>query len=189
MLCDKLSYIGIIPECRKKVYIYGFELMLSSAVGIFSMIILSALVGKPFAWIPYLIGFIPLRVTGGGYHAKTHFTCIVSFSFVFLILLILSDTIYLIPYIYFIVACISLGITYFLAPVEAVNKPLLDEVRQKNRIRCVGVSWLNIIVSLVALIAGIDYGIHLTMYYAGVFSAGSSMVFVVLRDFYEKNTR
>lgn len=154
--------------------------MLSSAVGILSVIILSVLFGKPFAWIPYLIGFIPLRITGGGYHAKTHFMCILSFSLVFLTLLILSDTIYQIPYIHFIIACISLGIVHFLAPVEAANKRLSSEIRQKNRKRCMGISWFNVMVSLGVLVAGIGYEVHFTMYYAGVFSAGVSMVVVFL---------
>lgn len=176
--CDRLSQIGIIPECRKNIYIYGFELLFSSAIGIFCLAILSVLGAKPLAWIPYLIGFIPLRVTGGGYHAKTHFTCIISFSLVFLVLLTLSDTLSLVPYVHFIFACISLGITYFLAPIEAANKPLSAEVRRKNRKRCVGISWFSVMVSLTALVAGIDPEVHFTMYYAGVFSAGASMVVV-----------
>ena len=164
-------------------------MLLSSVIGIYSLVILSALLGKPFAWIPYLIGFIPLRITGGGYHAKTHFACIVSFSLVFLFLLALSDTICLIPYIYFILACISLGTTYFLAPVEAVNKPLSSEIRQKNRKRCVGISWINITASLAVLIIGISHELYITMYFTGIFSAGVSMVVVFLRDYQEKNIK
>ena len=140
------------------------------------MVILSALVGKPLAWIPYLIGFIPSRITGGGYHAKTHFTCIVSFSLVFLFLLTLSNAIGLIPYIYCIFAFISLGTTYFLAPIEAVNKPLSTKVRQKNRERCIGISWFNVMASLAVSIAGIRHEVHITMYFAGMFSAGISMI-------------
>lgn len=147
-------------------------------LGIFILAVLSAFYGKPFAWIPYLIGFVPLRITGGGFHAKTHFACIVSFSLVFLILLTLSDKICPIPYIHFFITCVSLGIVYFLAPVEAVNKHLSFEIRQKNRKRCIGISWFNVMVSLAVLVAGIDNEAHLTMYFAGVFSAGVSMVAV-----------
>lgn len=187
--CDILSQIGIIPECRKKIYIYGFELLLSSAIGIFSLIVLSALAGKPFAWIPYLIGFIPLRITGGGYHAKTHLTCIVSFSLAFLLLLELSNTICQIPYIHFIFSGTSLGITYFFAPVEAINKPLSSKIREKSRKRCIGISWFNIFASLAVSIAGLGDKIHITMYFAGMFSAGISMIAVFQKNYHGNNMR
>lgn len=170
--------LGIILESRRKVYIYGFELLFSSIMGIGCLIILSVLGNKPLAWLPYLLGFIPLRITGGGFHAKTHFTCIASFSFVFLLFLILSDLLCLFPYVNLVFSCISLVMTCFLAPVEAVNKHLSVEVRQKNKKKSMGFSCFSVMVSLVALITQTGHSTYFAMYFAGVFSAGLSMLTV-----------
>lgn len=176
MFCDKLSNFGIIPAERKKVYIYGYELLLSSVVGIFCLMILSGLIGKPFIWIPYLMGFVSLRITGGGYHAKSHWGCIVSFSIVFLILYAVGNSIYQATYVNVIFALFALGMAYFLAPVEAVNKPLKPENRRKNRRRCLAISLFNAVFSWIILIAGIDGGFYVAMYFTGIFAAAISMI-------------
>ena len=181
--CEKLIHIGVIPECRKKIYVYGFELMFSSAVGIFCLAVLSALVGKPFAWIPYLAGFIPLRITGGGYHAKTHFSCIMSFSLVFLLLLVLCSVICQMSYINLLFAGMALGAAYYCAPVEAVNRPLSKAIQLKNRKRCLCIACINTLTSFAVLITRVVCGIYTVMYYAGAFSAGISMIVVFFGNY------
>ena len=91
VLCNKLCAFGIFPKSQEKIYIYGFELLLSSVIGIMVLMMISITRGTAFAWLSYLLGFIPVRITGGGYHAKTHFTCILSFSLLFLIFLLSSS--------------------------------------------------------------------------------------------------
>lgn len=34
VLCNKLCAFGIFPKSQEKIYIYGFELLLSSVIGI-----------------------------------------------------------------------------------------------------------------------------------------------------------
>lgn len=64
----KMENQGVIASKTIHIYACGLELLYSSLAGVVALIIISAILGKPFLWIPYLAGFVPLRLSGGGYH-------------------------------------------------------------------------------------------------------------------------
>lgn len=179
-ICGKLRENQVIPANREKEYIYGFELLISSVVGIFCLLFLSLLSGIKYAWLPYLVGFIPLRVTGGGYHAKTHFKCIFSFSAVFVALLYLGKMLMAIRNAHLILVTISLITMLFFAPLEAKNKPLPNQLRQKNRSRCILISCCAIAFSIALILMKVNINEYIMMYSMGVFAAGLSILAVVL---------
>ena len=41
VLCNKLCAFGIFPKSQEKIYIYGFELLLSSVIGIMVLMMIS----------------------------------------------------------------------------------------------------------------------------------------------------
>ena len=84
----KMENQGVIASKTIPIYAYGLELLYSSLAGVVALIIISAILGKPFLWIPYLAGFVPLRLSGGGYHAKTHFHCFFTFSLLYSLVLV-----------------------------------------------------------------------------------------------------
>ena len=51
------------------------QLLLSTLLNVCVISIISKIVGRPFSWIFYLNGFIPVRITAGAFHAKTPLTC------------------------------------------------------------------------------------------------------------------
>lgn len=119
-------------------------------------------------------------MTGGGYHAKTHFMCIVSFSAVFLFLLYSSRTLTLIRNAHLILAVASLVVMYFFTPIEAQNKPLSKQLRHENRKRCITVSWCAVGVSVMFMLMKVKANIYVMMYFMGVFAASISILAVVL---------
>lgn len=84
MLADKLAHSDIIQDTQKNIYAYGPDLLISSIAGALALIVASVLLNEPLSWIPYLAGFVPLRLAGGGYHAKSHWTCIFTFTSVYI---------------------------------------------------------------------------------------------------------
>ena len=54
---------------------YGLELMLSSIIEILFIIALSPFFGNFVQTLIFFIGFIPLRIYSGGYHADTQLRC------------------------------------------------------------------------------------------------------------------
>ena len=176
VLCNKLCAFGIFPKSQEKIYIYGFELLLSSVIGIVVLMMISITRGTAFAWLSYLLGFIPVRITGGGYHAKTHFTCILSFSLVFLIFLLSSSFIDIQSITYIFLSLTTLIISLAVAPVEAINKPLSNERRSKNRKRCLRYATINQVIALVIWAVRIPCGAYISLYFFGEFAAGISTI-------------
>ena len=60
---------GIVAPEKNKIYAYGMELVLSGLVNVLSVLLISILIFHPADGLLFLVAFIPLRTTAGGYHA------------------------------------------------------------------------------------------------------------------------
>lgn len=116
----------IIPNGCEEAYIYGVQLLLSTVLNVLCIAVISFFAGKPFAWIPFLVGFVPIRITAGGFHAKTPFRCFsffcVLYSACMLLLNVVNDNL-TIPWI-IINSLIAMLVVYMYSPLPAANKPL-----------------------------------------------------------------
>jgi accessory gene regulator B len=126
---------GIFPEEDTAVYAYGFELVISSAAGILLAIVISLIYSQPLAWFFFLLAFIPLRRTAGGFHADSHIACNITFGISFSVFMLIPAFLsqLITPAILFSASLVSVIITAALSPVEANNKPLTDKKRVQNR--------------------------------------------------------
>lgn len=189
---EKMSERSIIETGKARIYAYGLELLYSSLAGVAALLIISAICGKPFLWIPYLAGFVPLRLSGGGYHAKTHFRCIFTFSFLYSLVLF-TERLYPIPVKACLIACyINLVIILLFSPVAAPNKPLKESSRRTNRRNSLLLGLANLLGAFAAVFLFTPNGQWVNMYFAGSSMAGLSMLLAVIkkqerRKFYESN--
>ena len=137
---------GIIDSADTEAYQYGLELFLSTAVNLAVMICLSAAVGHPWYFAPYLAAFIPLRLTAGGYHAKHHWGCILFNAVTYFAGLFIEDSLQAetIEQLCIIESRASLVTLAFLAPASAPNKPLTAEEKKRNR-------WVFLSISVLLL--------------------------------------
>lgn len=126
---------GIIKEDDQDVYLYGMEMLLSQVL-IYGCSILIALIWKcVIAAIAYYGGFLLLRHSAGGYHARTHKGCALLTMMTYLAAMLI--TIYL-PQEWrqasvIVMAVIALGSIYGFAPVDHVNKPFSQEEKKRYR--------------------------------------------------------
>ena len=78
----------------RDMYEYCFELLVSTIVSILSILILSLFLGEFLSSSIFLGSFILTRLCSGGYHAKSHLTCLfttmLNYSFFLIALLTLS---------------------------------------------------------------------------------------------------
>lgn len=176
----KMENQGVIASKTIPIYAYGLELLYSSLAGVVALIIISAILGKPFLWIPYLAGFVPLRLSGGGYHAKTHFRCVFTFSLLYSLVLLI-ESVCTIPVKIYLVTCLAnLVISLLFSPVAAPNKPLKESQGRTNRRNSLILGIANLLgyVMLVFL-----FNIHnqwINMYIVGSSMAGLSMLLAVI---------
>ncbi|MCL2391853.1 MAG: accessory gene regulator B family protein [Oscillospiraceae bacterium] len=174
-LADKLVKIKVVEKRTQEVYTYGFELIISGMLNVMLMATIAALLRRYYDWILFLIAFIPLRTTAGGYHASSHAKCILVGTLSFSALLVVSKLQIEWTIANLIIASLSLLIMFLLSPVEAKNKKLKEKQVNKNRKISIGIGIGNL---LVAIIAVFIYGISsfLAIYFAGVFAAALSMI-------------
>jgi accessory gene regulator B len=158
------------------IYAYGLELLLSGLINILLIVGLSILFHEIYAWFFFLLAFIPLRVTAGGFHAHTHFRCTAICLFAFAAAIYIA---HLMPTtqhvaVNIILSLINLGTVVWLAPVQSAQKPLNSDTRHKNRKNALILATIVVILSVI----GVFFRVHTAhlFFSLGVFTASISQV-------------
>lgn len=110
-----------LSEEKRPVFVYGFELSLSTLSSILSIILLSIIFKNVYSSLLFLYIFFFLRLFSGGYHAPTYSRCFILTNAIFAFVYLLSEVIQwykplLIPFA--ILSCISI---FFSLLFEALN--------------------------------------------------------------------
>ena len=145
----KLARKGIIEEKSRRLYEYGFELLISSVISIMVTIVIGIVLHAGVFSIGYLAGLIPIRIYAGGYHAKTHRGCYIIFGLIFGTTVLISKVL---PYRPSMIICLYIclfTVLYKYAPLEAKNKPLTVEQYKKYRAKVFEFLFISIAVDVV----------------------------------------
>lgn len=184
-LASRLANRKIIEAASHDVYTYGFELILSAVANILLVAGVSIAFHRYYDWVLFLVAFVPLRTTAGGYHASTHLKCILVGTIAFAVLLVISRM-----QMYWTSAILAIAVISFLlilifSPVEARNKKLNEERRCKNRKVSICISVANLLIAVTVLfVDGLSE--VLDIYFAGVFAAALSMAVVKIQKIGEE---
>ena len=144
-----VKYKIIEPE-NKASYHFGVQLLISTIINFLLAILISIFLVAPTYWVAFLLGFIPLRLSAGGYHARTHSLCIICFCTAFGILGVLSKLIFASIYMFF-TASLSFLIIWRMSPVSAPNKVLTEKQRDRNRAISITLAVFNWILMFIML--------------------------------------
>lgn len=162
-----LANRGIFNSEDAEVYAYGFELMISTILNIVLVIIISFLFSAPLAWLFFLLAFIPSRTTAGGYHAKTHLKCCITFCVAYTIFMLIPIFLseFMTPLTLVIISVASLITVLLLAPMPASSKPMSEEQRIINRRRSIVIAVAGLLLTAVSFVAG-PFLLRLIVYFA-----------------------
>lgn len=155
-LAQKATYFysshGIIDVAQHDSYIYSFELLFSTVFNFIGIAIVSWIVGSLFYGALFVLTFLPIRLSAGGYHAKKHITCILGFNFIYIGFCIILVSLPISLYSSYIAASalISLILILLFSPVEASNKPLRPYERKRQRKRSIALASSIISIALIA---------------------------------------
>lgn len=125
----------IVKEADTESYQYGMELVISTLTNFILMMLISVyMIRQPLAFIFYTIVYAPLRAMAGGYHADSHFKCVlytqVTFiAFIFSIAYLAGQNIKLV----IVSFAIAVLIILFMSPVAAKNKPLTQKEKSRQK--------------------------------------------------------
>lgn len=143
----------IILEKDKEVYDYCFEVLIAFLLN-FIIIISLALITRTFLFgMLFLLAFLPLRITVGGYHANTHLKCMITLVFTYLIFVSLIRVFpaNLITVTCFGILALSESIIFLFAPSEDKNNPLNKNKKCQLRLRGRIIGMLYALISVCGL--------------------------------------
>ena len=144
----RLQKVGVIQD-KFEIYKYGFELLISSLIGISLILIIGYLSNTFFDSLVFLICFILLRQCTGGYHSKTYLSCNLSFITVYLIFIYYRSNIMFSYEGLFITVIMSIVIIFLLAPIEHKNKKMSKEKKSFHKITSRIISFTFLLITLI----------------------------------------
>lgn len=155
---DILLRHGAIPEERKAVYIYGFELLWSLTLSSISILLVGWIFGYVSLAVTFLVYFIPIRIPAGGFHAGTYKQCFLITNFTAIICVCISSCLYpniWTQYILWGMLLISTLYIWYGAPVISRKHPVKKDRIDKNRkytrlvliLDLVGILFIKIVIN------------------------------------------
>lgn len=85
---------GVIQDNHRSIYVYGFELFLSTMLCVTSILSIGALSGHLSSVIIFLLFFMPIRMAAGGYHAKSYEACFILTNSIAILCVLISKAIW-----------------------------------------------------------------------------------------------
>lgn len=157
----------VVPEEQREIYEYGFELSISSVIGILLVLAIGLVSGRFWESVVFYIVFCFTRLFTGGYHAPNHLLCKVTFVGALLAVLAADWLLRGIKdYYWFVLHIYSLAIICSSAPIENSNKELTE--RQKVRCKIIAIIemliWLAVMLLFRSLGSKLDHIVALTLF-------------------------
>ena len=140
-----------------EVYIYGIECFISEFIGNLLLLIVAILWHQISAMIIWTLSFLLIRTQLGGFHCKTHFSCLcLSTSIGIFSLLINKFWLYHPSFcIPTYIAC--LFIIYHFAPIRHPNHPLSANQIQHARAKCLRNFFVLSVLSVILYLCHLPY--------------------------------
>ena len=153
MIAISLFRMKVIDENELEIYIYGYEVLISSIVDSLIVLIFGVAFHKMILMLIFFTMFISIRIYTGGYHADTFMMCKTVFILICSFLILASKMeVYLILML-FIMMFYNISV-FILAPVENVNKLLtLNEKIKYRRISII----LSVFWTIIAVITYFNF--------------------------------
>ncbi|MEG1509803.1 MAG: accessory gene regulator B family protein, partial [Clostridia bacterium] len=143
-----------IKEDDRAVYDYCFEIMLSTLLNLFALIIIGICTKRYLETFLFSVGFMLLRGSAGGFHASTHIGCFFSLMLFYGIMLIMLEFVpkTVLFYISLCFCAIAGIIILVLAPVDSKNKPLTKDEIKKQRKKSIIYFIVLLLITVILLI-------------------------------------
>jgi accessory gene regulator B len=173
---------GIVEKEDADIYLYAFEIMLSTAASLCASLAIALLFRRLPEWAVFTAVFVSLRRFAGGHHAQSHLACIATYAGIFACAMALIG---IVPQEWnaagSIILCAAFcPLIYAFAPIRHENKPnsaqALIKFRKRGRVLAVAVGAVCV---LGAVFASPALGFAAAL---AVASVCASMVYAMLKS-------
>lgn len=152
-LADFLCNKGIISEEDKEIYVYGYEMIITTILGAILVFAIALITGRFAEAFCFFMVFVITRQFCGGYHSKTRIMCSITFLICYASVLFFNSVL---ESIYNLFVHLLVLVPYFAvilgySPIVNENKPLTDDEVKVNHNRSIIVSVVWFVLSTVLL--------------------------------------
>ena len=180
IIADFFIYKKFIPEEQREVYEYGFELSISSLIGIIIVLAIGLISRKFWESVVFYTVFCFTRLFTGGFHAQSRLICKITSGGTLLVVLVVNWLLHGIEdYYWFVLHFYSFVIVCQFAPIEAPNTELKkhEKVRFKVISIIIMAVWLAVMFLFRVLGSELDHIVALTL-----FCVANLMLFEIYRE-------
>lgn len=138
----------IIEEKKAVICKWGISHILDTVFNIATFLIIGILFKMPIETIIFTIGYIPLRIYAGGYHAKTPFRCWCLSNIILAVSLVIVQNVKKCYTAFGVLSLIAIVVLIVFMPVEDLHKPLDQNDRKKYKKRGMAILAVEICISV-----------------------------------------
>lgn len=142
----------IIEENKAVICRWGISHILDTVFNIATFLIIGILFKMPIETIIFTLGYIPLRIYAGGYHAKTPFRCWGLSNIILAVSLVIVQNAKKCYIVFGVLSLIAIVVLIVFMPVEDLHKPLDQNDRKKYKKRGVAILVIEICISVVFIL-------------------------------------
>lgn len=168
VIVDLFIRENIVSEEQREIYQYGVELVISSLIGLFLILVIGLLSGNFIESVIFYTVFCSTRMFCGGFHAHSHLLCKATFVGAFILVIVIDLVLNNIESFYwFIIYIYCLIIVCAFAPVENSNKTLTtnDVKRCKSISFILMMIWLTVMFLLYIFGSELYHIVALTLFF------------------------
>lgn len=156
---------NIINESKTSIFIYGFEFFFSTVLSLISMLLISIAFQMTKEGIIFILFFMPIRMSAGGYHASSFGRCFILTNTIFILYLLLCKLIVPVLNIYLCIIITAVTLIYICinAPIVNINHPITLKRQHINHIRTRQIAAAELIIILLLYIINAESLIRAAM--------------------------
>lgn len=124
---------NVISGEKRNIYVYGFEVIYSTAICFAGILILGWLGHRMLGTLIFLLYFTLIRIFAGGYHAKTYGGCFLATNAAYLLESFLAGLTAPHRFIQWCILLLSVMYIWNRAPVKNPHRQLPEEKRTRNQ--------------------------------------------------------
>jgi len=162
---------SVISFDEISVYQYGIELALVTFFESMGLVIFALMTGRILETTAFVVAFTPLRLTAGGYHAKTVYRCFLYFLIMIIGSIAVTNglSLHQYPVVSIIISFIAVTIIFVFAPADVENRriSITEESEFRNNARLLSLAYFSFVC--IALYNNVF------AYYVTIFSIGMLM--------------
>lgn len=180
-----LAEYNIIQKKDAAICTYGIVLFLTSVLEIGAILIISLFLGNFTETVVFLLGFLPIRIYAGGYHADTKLRCFLILVCVYIMftLLMMIDIVEIYKYAMIAVPVAVIMCVYLWAPLKHKNKSLNYKEKKKFRAISLTVSVIEGVAVILLRLFNIQNKFSIALF-LGLLTVLLSIIAAKIKEFF-----